>query len=458
MSKVFVLDTNKQPVAPTHPARARVLLTSGKAAVFRRYPFTIILKRVVEQVEVHPLRVKIDPGSKVTGLAIVNDASGEVVFAAELTHRGQAIKNSLASRRASRRARRQRHTRYRKSRFTNRRNKGEGWIAPSLESRVCNVVTWVKKLMCVCPVMALSQELVRFDMQLMDHPEIAGVEYQQGTLQGYEVREYLLEQWGRQCVYCGAKGVPLEVEHICPHAHHGSNRLGNLTIACVPCNQEKGTQDIRVFLARKPELLARILAQAKAPLKDAAAVNITRWALYGRLKALGVPVECGTGGRTKYNRTARELEKTRWLDAACVGASTPDVLQVAGAVPLLIKADGHGSRQMCRMDTYGFPRTGPKQDKRVKGFQTGDMVKAVVTSGKKVGVYVGRVAVRATGSFNITTKQGTIQGIGSRFCTSLHKCDGYSYGQGRAPLPCPEKGTPASSPCLEGQGYPQAEA
>lgn len=187
---MFVLDTNKQPVAPTHPARARVLLTSGKAAVFRCYPFTIILKRVVEQVEVHPLRVKIDPGSKVTGLAIVNDASGEVVFVAELTHRGQDIKNSLASRRASRRSRRQRHTRYRKPRSNNRRNKGEGWIAPSLESRVCNVVTWVKRLMCVCSVMAMSQELVRFDLQLMDNPEISGVEYQQGTLQGYEVREY----------------------------------------------------------------------------------------------------------------------------------------------------------------------------------------------------------------------------------------------------------------------------
>jgi 5-methylcytosine-specific restriction endonuclease McrA len=283
LSNVFVLDTNKQPLAPTHPARARVLLTSGKAAVYRHYPFTIILKRAVEQVEVQPLRVKIDPGSKTTGLAIVNDGSGEVVFAAELWHRGQEIKKSLDRRRASRRWRRQRHTRYRKPRFDNRRNTADGWIAPSLESRVCNVITWVKRLMRVCPLVAVSQELVRFDMQFMETPEISGVEYQQGAFAGYEVREYLLEKWGRQCVYCGAKDVPLEVEHICPRAKNGSNRLGNLTVACEPCNQKKGTQDIRVFLAHKPELLARILAQAKAPLKDAAAVNSTRWTLYGRL-------------------------------------------------------------------------------------------------------------------------------------------------------------------------------
>ncbi len=457
MSNVFVLDTNKQPLAPTHPARARVLLTSGKAAVYWHYPFTIILKRAVEQVEGQPLRVKIDPGSKTTGLAIVNDGSGEVVFAAELSHRGQEIKNKLDSRRALRRWRRQRHTRYRKPRFDNRRNKIDGWIAPSLESRVCNVITWIKRLMRVCPLVAVSQELVRFDMQFMENPEISSVEYQQGALAGYEVREYLLEKWGRQCVYCGAKNVPLEVEHICPRARGGSNRLGNLTIACEPCNQKKDTQDVRVFLAHKPELLAHILAQAKAPLKDAAAVNSTRWTLFERLKALGLPVECGTGGRTRYNRASRGLEKTHWLDAACVGASTPDVLHVAGVVPLLIKANGHGSRQMCRMDKYGFPRSLPKQDKRVKGFQTGDMVKAVVTKGAKIGTYVGRVAVRTTGSFNITTRQGIVQGIGYRSCMVLHKCDGYSYGRGRPLLPYPKQETPASSPGLKGTGYPQAE-
>jgi hypothetical protein len=83
------------------------------------------------------------------------------------------------------------------------------------------------------------------------------------------------------------------------------------------------------------------------------------------------------------------------------------------------------------MDKRGFPRTGPKQEKRVKGFQSGDMVKAVVTKGVHSGVYVGRVAVRATGSFNITTKQGkTVQGISHRSCTVLQTGDGYSYGKG----------------------------
>ena len=59
--------------------------------------------------------------------------------------------------------------------------------------------------------------------QLMANPEISGIEYQQGELQGYEVREYLLEKFGRKCAYCGAENVPLEVEHIIPKSR---GRLG----------------------------------------------------------------------------------------------------------------------------------------------------------------------------------------------------------------------------------------
>lgn len=206
MSKVFVLDTKKQSLNPVHPGWARKLLSSGQAAVFRRYPFTIILKREVISPEVEPLRLKIDPGSKTSGFAVVNDASGEVVWAAELAHRGQSIKTSLERRRAVRQARRQRKTRYRQPRSDNRR-RPKGWLPPSLESRITNVLTWTSRLMRSCPIAAISQEGVKFDMQALDNPEISGIQYQQGTLAGYELREYLLEKWSRTCAYCGAHNV-----------------------------------------------------------------------------------------------------------------------------------------------------------------------------------------------------------------------------------------------------------
>ena len=324
MSKVFVLDTDTRPLDPVHPGRARIWLSQGKAAVFKRFPFTIILKVACDSPEVHPLRLKIDPGSQTSGLALVNDTTGEIVFAAELVHRGDAIKKALDQRRAVRRGRRQRTTRYRAPRFSNRRRK-DGWIPPSLESRVTNVLTWTKRLLRLCPISAISLELVKFDLQQMEKPEISGREYQQGTLFGYELRQYLLEKWSRACSYCGAQCVPLQVEHMQAKAIGGTDRVSNLCLACDACNQAKDTQDIQVFLAKKPDLLKRILVQAKAPLKDAAAVNATRWALYERLQALGLPIECGTGGRTKFNRVSRGLEKTHWHDAACVGASTPEI-------------------------------------------------------------------------------------------------------------------------------------
>jgi HNH endonuclease len=251
-------------------------------------------------------------------------------------------------------------------------------------------------------------------------------------LAGYEVREYLLEKWGRQCSYCGATDVPLQVEHIQCRAKGGSHRVSNLCVACKPCNDKKGTQDVKDFLKNKPELLKRILAQAKASLKDAAAVNSTRWALFERLKACGWPVEYGSGGLTKYNRIMRNLPKAHWIDAACVGKSTPEQIAVKGIVPLLITAKGHGSRQMCNVDGSGFPCSKPKGAKRVKSFQTGDMVRAVVPRGKKTGIYTGRVLVRTSGSFDIRTKAGRVQGISHRFCTSLHRTDGYSYAKGEA--------------------------
>ena len=153
---------------------------------------------------------------------------------------------------------------------------------------MCNIETWVKRLRKLCPITAISLELVRFDLQLMQNPEISGIQYQQGTRAGYECREYLLAKWGRACSYCGKQNVPLQIEHIVARANGGTDRISNLCLACEPCNTRKGTQDIAVFLAKKPDLRKSIQAQAKAPLKDATAVNSTRWALFEQLKELGL--------------------------------------------------------------------------------------------------------------------------------------------------------------------------
>jgi hypothetical protein len=206
MSSVFVVDTKQRPLDPVHPGIARWLLSHGKAAVWRHYPFTIILTHAVPDTEPQPLRLKLDPGSQTTGLAITNDATGQVIWAGELQHRGEQVRARLAQRRSCRQSRRQRHTHYRPTRFANRRRPA-GWLPPSLESRIGNVLTWVRRICRVASIGAISQELVRFDTQLLASPEISGVAYQQGELAGYEIREYLLEQWRRKCAYRGASAV-----------------------------------------------------------------------------------------------------------------------------------------------------------------------------------------------------------------------------------------------------------
>ncbi len=125
--------------------RAR-LLERGGAVVVRRRPYTIRLKDRVGA-DLQPVRVKLDPGSKTTGIAVVTDADGnrpaKVLALFELARRGRQISEAL--RRAFRRRRRGANLRYQSPRFANRR-KPEGWLPASLQRRVHTCMSWVERL------------------------------------------------------------------------------------------------------------------------------------------------------------------------------------------------------------------------------------------------------------------------------------------------------------------------
>ncbi|NEQ35533.1 MAG: HNH endonuclease [Okeania sp. SIO3I5] len=417
---VFVLDANKKPLAPCKAGMARSLLKAGKAKVFRRYPFSIILNKLVAEKH-QDLQLKIDPGSKQTGFALVTQ-EGEVIWAMVLIHRGQQIKNAMLRRRNLRRGRRRRKTRYRQPRFLNRKRK-KGWLPPSLMHRVLTVEAWVNKLCFLAPINSLAMELVKFDTQKVENPEISGIEYQQGTLSGYDLREYLLLKFNRKCVYCGAKDTRLEIEHTTPRSKGGSNRVSNLVIACHQCNKDKGAMDIREFLKDKPSLLERVLKQAKTPLKDAAAVNATRWKIFETLKKTELPVVTGSGAQTKYNRRRLDLPKEHWIDAACVGEV--EKLTILTAQPLIVTAMGHGCRQMVQMDKYGFPRKGYKATKPVPGWKTGDIINVV--KGQNIGLKGVRIkTVRSKGNFDIR-HQDEILSVSRNHIQPVHRRDGYNY-------------------------------
>jgi len=424
---VFVLDRRHRPLMPCSEKRARLLLARGRAVVHRVVPFVIRLRdRREEASELQPVILKFDPGSQTTGLALARveqTDQGEVHHAlvlAHLAHRGQKVHAALLQRAGYRRRRRSANLRYRAPRFLNRR-RPTGWLPPSLRSRMGNALTWARRFQRWAPLTRIEVEQVKFDTQLLQHAGISRVEYKQGTLFGWEVRAYLLERFQRRCAYCGGATGPFEVEHIIPKSRGGTDRVSNLALACHACNQAKKDRTAEEFG------YPQVQAQAQAPLKDAAAVNTTRYALCTALRELGLSLTMWSGGRTRWSRDRFGIPKDHALDALCVG-------DLAGVAPgrrrtVSITATGRGSYQRTNVDASGFPRGYLTRQKRVRGFQTGDLVRAEVPAHlKTAGVQVGRVAVRATGSFRI----GKTDGINVRYCRVLQRADG--YGMALVPL------------------------
>lgn len=425
---VFVIDASKKPLDMCHPAKARKLLRDGKAKIYRKEPFTIILIKIVDKPAENKYRLKIDYGSRHTGLAILKGA--KVCWLGQLKHRTN-IKELLDKRRGYRKRRRNANLRYRKPRFKHR-TKPKGWLPPSLMSRVNNIKTFITRLVRMLPLGTISYENVKFDTQKMMNPDIHGIEYQQGTLEGYEIREYLSEKFNHKCCYCGieqGQGRKFEVEHIIPVSRGGTNRVSNLAWSCHDCNQEKDSMTAEEY--GHPE----VQAQARKPLKDASLVTATRWKVYEILKSFNLPVECGTGGLTAFNRIQRNISKTHYYDACCVGKSTPEVLYFCANIVHIITATGRGKHCRTNVNASGFPRGYLTRQKQHFGFQTGDMVKAVVTRGKKIGTYFGKVLCRKTGSFDIKTKAGRVQGINYKYFNLIQHLDGYSYDRNECCIP-----------------------
>jgi len=215
--KVFVLSQAGNPLMPTTPRRARLWLKANQARVVRHTPFTIQLCFEPGGTYRQPVTVGIDTGSQTVGIAAI--AHGEVVYQAEVFLRTD-IQSNMTRRRQYRRNRRSRKTRYRPARLNNRHRRA-GWLPPSLRSKADATVKAVRLVASLLPVTKVHVEVGSFDTQKMQNPEITSLEYQQGQLEGYHLREYLLTKWQRKCAYCQAAGIPLQVEHLVPRGRGG---------------------------------------------------------------------------------------------------------------------------------------------------------------------------------------------------------------------------------------------
>ena len=391
---VYVLSAAGTPLMPTQRyGHVRRMLRSGRAKVVRRTPFTMQLTYESTSY-VQPVSLGIDTGSKHIGVSAVTES--RELYAGQVELRDD-ISGNLTARRQYRRSRRSRKTRYSKPRFDNRvRSKHKGWLAPSVEAKIGAHMRVISNVCSILPINRITVEIAAFDTQKMRNPEISGIEYQQGTLMGYEIRGYLAEKFSHKCCYCGkpqGNGVHFEVEHLTPKARGGSDRIANLGWSCHDCNEKKGTMTCEEF--GHPE--ARM--EAEAGMKHAAHMSIMRWTLYRRLKTVyGDKLYMTYGSMTSYRRNAAGLNKTHVGDARCI-SGYPDA-EPSCETFFQKKVRCH-NRQVYKAKTYkGGVRKRNQAPYLVKGFRLFDKVEY---AGQECFIF-GR---RSSGYFDIRKLDGT---------------------------------------------------
>lgn len=302
---IYVLDINGKPLMPTQRAgKVRKMLRDGLASIVSHTPFTI---RLIYETTAftQPVSLGVDAGSAHIGLSTTTES--RELYSAEVQLRTDIV-SLLSTRRETRRTRRSR-LRYRAPRFDNRRRK-DGWLAPSVRQKAESHVKIVKDVCSFIPITSVTVEVAQFDTQWIKDPGITSTDYQHGPQLGFwNVREYVLYRDGHRCQCCHSKSKDkvLNVHHV-ESRKTGGDSPDNLVTLCETCHKAYHAGTLKLKL-RRPS----------ASLRDAAAMNVMRWAVYNRLKTgLDIPVHLTYGYVTKNIRIACGLEKTHFVDARCI--------------------------------------------------------------------------------------------------------------------------------------------
>ena len=387
---VYVLSQNGQPLMPTeNHAKVRALLKHGKAKVIQRCPFTI---QLLYESTTHTQKINlgIDAGSKTIGISATTDS--KVLYEAEVVLRNDIVE-LLSGRRALRRSRRSRKTRYRKPRFDNRK-KPDGWLAPSIRQKIETHVTVVENITKILPMTKIIVETASFDIQKIKNPEIEGAEYQHGEqLDFWNVREYVLFRDGHTCQCCKGKSKDniLNVHHI-ESRKTGGNAPNNLITLCETCHKayHKGVITLPKEIHRGMRF------------RDAAFMGIMRWAFYDRLKELytpfGVEVINTYGYITKNTRIEHGLPKEHYVDARCI--SDNPAAKPLGHYYFQKKVRCHNRQIHKNTILKGGIRKRNQAAYEVKGFRLYDQV---LWKGQKCFIF----ARRSTGRMDLRLLDGT---------------------------------------------------
>ena len=320
MNDVFVIALDGTKLMPTNRAKARKLLKKGKAIIHKHSPFTIRLTYESEK-NVQPIEFCEDTGSVSIGVSI-KSAKHEYVHAQYDHLKDETQRHN--DQRMYRRTRRNRK-RYRKPRFDNRK-KPEGWFAPTVEHKKDNHIRIFEMFYEVCPITRAVFETGQFDpaaMQAMEETGeiLEGTEYQHGKRYGLaNLREAVFTRDHYRCRICGKgaeDGVILHAHHIRYRSDGGTDRINNLLTVCSNCHTPKNHKPGGKLYGLKP---------LTGTFKDAAFMNIVRWAIINEMRDKHPDIEVRNtyGSYTKASRRELgQLEKTHANDAYAMGDFHP---------------------------------------------------------------------------------------------------------------------------------------
>ena len=392
---VYVQSIDGAPLMPCSEAKARHLLKQHRARRVRNTPFTIRLKSVVDG-HVQPVSLGVDPGYRHIGLSATTD--DRVLFEAVAECRTD-IPKLMEKRRALRRSRRNRKTRYREPRFKNRvHSKHHGWLTPSVEQRIGYHIHLVDFICSILPISNIIVEEAKFDIHKIENPDVEGVGYQQGPQYGFEnVKEYVRCRDGYKCRKCGSK-THLEVHHIVQRKDGGTDNRDNLVTLCHDCHAALHRGE---FTLSKP----------KGGYKDPAFMNQMRNKLVERLKAkYGNMVQTTFGYITRIGRTAAGLPKDHNIDARVISGNPK--AKPNGIVWRITKHRCHNRKLQREVPAKHGRRQAAQSARRVFGFGLHD--KVMICKTRQIGHITG---LRSIGKFQIADQQNKL--IGNRSCSKL---------------------------------------
>lgn len=308
ISKVYVLNTNGEPIMPTNPAKARILLKQQKAKVTTVKPFTIQLLYDTTDF-IQPVILNVDSGYLNIGISAKTDK--EELLSGELKLL-QGMKERIYERSMYRKNRRQR-LRYRKAKWNNRK-KSQGWLAPSIQHKLDSHIRFIDKLHKLLPINKIKIEVANFDIQKIKNPDIQSIEYQQGDMLGFwNVREYVLHRDNHQCQNPNCKNKDknpiLEVHHLNYRINGATERPDDLITLCNKCHTPENHKGF--LRSWKPKL---------KNFKDATFMSMVRWIMVNKLNEK-YNVEYSYGYITKNNRINLHLGKTHYNDAYCISGT-----------------------------------------------------------------------------------------------------------------------------------------